>query len=60
MAYPSAPGYLQLIVTSLSKIPPLTNSLTFLDLQELMKGYISRGHATVVLSKKGAFPGTGV
>lgn len=29
-------------------------------LQGLMKGYISREHAMVVLNKKGAFPGTGV
>ncbi|GAM83141.1 hypothetical protein ANO11243_011270 [Dothideomycetidae sp. 11243] len=28
--------------------------------KDLVKGYISRGHAMVVLSKKGAFPGTGV
>lgn len=28
--------------------------------QNLMKGYISREHAKVVLSKAGAFPGTGV
>ena len=28
--------------------------------QGLMKGYISREHAMVVLNKKGAFPGTGV
>jgi hypothetical protein len=26
----------------------------------LMKGYISREHAMVVMNKKGAFPGTGV
>lgn len=28
--------------------------------QDLMKGYISRDHGVVVLSKKGAFPGTGI
>ena len=28
--------------------------------QNMMKGYISRAHAMVVLNKKGAFPGTGV
>ncbi|KAI9689879.1 MAG: COP9 signalosome (CSN) subunit [Bathelium mastoideum] len=28
--------------------------------KNLMKGYISRAHGTVVLSKTGAFPGTGV
>ena len=28
--------------------------------KDLMKGYISRAHGMVVLSKKGAFPGTGV
>ncbi|KAI9704046.1 MAG: COP9 signalosome (CSN) subunit [Bogoriella megaspora] len=28
--------------------------------KNLMKGYISRGHSMVVLSKAGAFPGTGV
>jgi hypothetical protein len=30
------------------------------DRQGLMKGYISREHAMVVLNKKGAFPVTGV
>ncbi|KAK4692751.1 COP9 signalosome complex subunit 12, partial [Lecanoromycetidae sp. Uapishka_2] len=28
--------------------------------KNLMKGYISRAHGTVVLSKNGAFPGTGI
>lgn len=28
--------------------------------QDLMKGYISRERGMIVLSKKGAFPGTGV
>ncbi|CAF9925174.1 MAG: COP9 signalosome (CSN) subunit [Heterodermia speciosa] len=28
--------------------------------KDLMKGYISREHSVVVLSKKGAFPGTGI
>ena len=28
--------------------------------QDLMKGYIAREKGIVVLSKKGAFPGTGV
>lgn len=37
-----------------------TESLTFVNLQDLMKGYIARERATIVLSKKGAFPGTGV
>jgi len=42
-----------------------TLCLYFLDFsltlsQGLMKGYISREHAMVVLNKKGAFPGTGV
>ena len=28
--------------------------------QDLMKGYVARERGIVVLSKKGAFPGTGV
>ena len=34
-------------------------SLTF-SMQEFMKGYIARDRGIVVLSKNGAFPGTGV
>lgn len=34
--------------------------LTHLILQNLMKGYIARDRGVVVLSKGGAFPGTGV
>jgi len=47
-------------------LPPrcsnLSSTLTILTppLQNLMKGYISRDHGVVVLSKSGAFPGTGI
>ena len=36
--------------------PTIADTVT----QDLMKGYISRDHGVVVLSKKGAFPGTGI
>lgn len=39
--------------------PPASQDIAD-HLQGLMKGYISREHAMVVLNKKGAFPGTGV
>ena len=40
-------------------MPPSFQFLTD-NLQNLMKGYIARDHGMVVLSKAGAFPGTGV
>lgn len=36
------------------------NALTYAARQNLMKGYIARERGIVVLSKAGAFPGTGV
>jgi len=36
---------------------PATDTI---HVQNLMKGYISRAHGIVVLSKTGAFPGTGI
>lgn len=40
--------------------PLALESVADQHVQNLMKGYISREHGIVVLSKNGAFPGTGI
>lgn len=42
------------------KRPHIRKNSRLTSKQGLMKGYISREHAMVVLNKKGAFPETGV
>lgn len=56
---PSTIGLLKSPTMMTSHVQPSVESLTLSD-QDLMKGYISREHGKIVLSKKGAFPGTGV
>jgi hypothetical protein len=48
------------MIYKVSRDKLLTVSRKLMRSQNLMKGYISREHAKVVLSKAGAFPGTGV
>ena len=40
--------------------PPVADQASPTNTQNLMKGYIARERGIVVLSKGGAFPGTGV